>query len=208
MKFFNPYAEVRITRNRLPHWEQPGAPFFVTFRLADSIPAERLRELEWERRAWQELHPPPLSVEAEAESHRRFSTRVDQWMDEGFGRCVLRDPALRHHVERAFQFGQGDRYDLLSWVIMPNHVHALFVLHADWKLRDVLHGWKLHSARQINQALGERGQLWQHDYFDRLIRDGDHLRNVIRYIRRNPMKARLREGEFTLWESDLAKAVE
>jgi len=75
-------------------------------------------------------------------------------------------------------------------------------------LEDVLHGWKLHTARQINQALGKRGQLWQHDCFDRLIRDEDHLRNVIRYIRRNPVKARLREGEFTLWESDLAKVVE
>ena len=176
--------------------------------MADSILAERLRELDLECRARQELHPPLLSVETEAEYHRCFSTRVDQLMDGGLGRCVLRDPALRHHVERAYQFGQGDRYDLLSWGIMPNHVHALFVLHADWKLRDVLHGWKLHSARQINQALGERGQLWQHDYFDRLIRDGDHLRNVIRCIRRNPMKARLREGEFKLWESDLAKVVE
>jgi hypothetical protein len=81
------------------------------------------------------------------------------------------------------------------------------VLHADWNLEDVLHGWKLHTARQINQALGKRGQFWQHDYFDRLIRDEEHLRNVIRYIRRNPVKARLPSNEYSLWEGELAKSV-
>ena len=34
-----------------------------------------------------------------------------------------------------------------------------------------------------------------------------HLRNVIRYIRRNPGKAHLVEDEYSLWESELAKAV-
>jgi hypothetical protein len=63
---------------------------------------------------------------------------------------------------------------------MPNHLHALFLLHVAWKLEDVLHGWKLHTARHINKSLGRRGQFWQHDYFDRLIRDGDHLRNAMR----------------------------
>jgi len=64
------------------------------------------------------------------------------------------------------------------------------------------------TSGAINERLGTRGQFWQHDYFDRLIRDGKHLRNVIRYIRRNPLKARLPEGEFILWESELAQNVE
>lgn len=207
MKFFNPYADIRMTQNHLPHWEQPGVPYFVTFRLADSIPTELLRELDHERRVWQELHPQPLSADEEADYHRRFSTRIDEWMDEGYGSCALRDPALRQYVEKSLQFGQGDRYNLLSWVIMPNHVHVLFILHPAWRLEDMLHGWKLHTARQIHQAQGKRGQFWQHDYFDRLIRDGVHLRNVVRYIRRNPTKARLSSNEFSLWESELAKSV-
>jgi REP element-mobilizing transposase RayT len=90
---------------------------------------------------------------------------------------------------------------------MPNHVHACAVLHPDWLLEKVLFSWKRHTAAAINTMLGKAGPFWMHDYFDRLIRDGDHLRNVIRYIRRNPAKAGLREGEYTLWESELAKAV-
>ena len=207
MKFFDPYAEIRQTRNHLPHWEQPGVPYFVTFRMADSIPQELMRNLYQERDRWIARHPPPLRAEDEAEYHRLFSTRIDAWMDEGRGSCALRDPELRQLVEAAFQFGQGDRYDLLAWVIMPNHVHVAFVLHAAWTLEQVLHGWKLHTARQLNLRLGRSGQFWQHDYFDRLLRDGDHLRNVVRYIRRNPAKARLAEADFTLWESDLARGV-
>lgn len=60
--------------------------------------------------------------------------------------------------------------------------------------------------RRIDDGHGT-SVLRQHDYFDRLIRDGDHLRNVIRYIRRNPTKAHLKEDEFTLWASELARAV-
>jgi len=111
-------------------------------------------------------------------------------------------------VEEALTFFEGVRYEQISWVIMPNHVHAVFVLHPEWLLEKVLYTWKRRSSGAINKMIGKHGQFWQHDYFDRLIRDSKHLCNVIRYIRRNPRKARLREEEFTLWESELAKGVE
>ncbi|WP_395752196.1 transposase [Prosthecobacter sp.] len=207
MKFFNPFEDIRVTRHNLPHWQQPGATYFVTFRMADSLPVEMLRELDSDRKRWQLLHPPPLSPEGEAEYHRLFSARVDQWLDEGLGSCVLGQPSLRSVVEESLKFFHGQRYELLSYVLMPNHVHGLFVLHPDWPLEKVLFTWKRRTAGVINETLGVEGPFWQHDYFDRLIRDGDHLRNVIRYIRRNPAKAHLKEGEFTLWESELAQAV-
>ena len=207
MRFFDPFAEIRVTRHNLPHWQQPSAAYFITFRMADSLPEEMLRGLDLERRRWLETHPAPLTPEDEAEFHRLFSARVDQWLDDGHGSCVLRQPPLRGVVEDALKFFHEQRYELLSYVVMPNHVHILLVLHADWPLEKVLYTLKRRTAGVINEVLGTEGQFWQHDYFDRLIRDGDHLRNVIRYIRRNPVKARLRDGEYTLWESELARAV-
>jgi hypothetical protein len=35
---FDPQGEVNIARRRLPHWRQSGATYFITFRLADSLP--------------------------------------------------------------------------------------------------------------------------------------------------------------------------
>lgn len=207
MKFFNPLADIRVTRNNLTHWQQTGATYFITFRMADALPAQMLRDLEAERLLWQQIHPPPLSPEDEAEYHHRFSTRLDQWLDRGFGSCLLRHTDHRQTIEESLNFFQGERYELLSYVIMPNHVHGLMMLHPDWPLEKVIFSWKRRTAGAIHEKLAQEGQFWQHDYFDRLIRDEDHLRNVIRYIRRNPAKAGLTEGHYTLWESELAQAV-
>ncbi len=90
---------------------------------------------------------------------------------------------------------------------MPNHVHVSFVLHPEWTLEKVLFTWKRRSAGAINTLRGKADSVWQHDYFDRLVRDEAHMYRVIGYIRRNPIKAGLRADEFTLWESEYAQAV-
>ena len=91
---------------------------------------------------------------------------------------------------------------------MPNHVHALFVQKAEHPLEKIIRSWKTFPARQINSLLGRSGSLWQRDYFDRLVRDEQHLANCVRHIRRNPEKAQLSGGEYILYESELAKAIE
>lgn len=101
----------------------------------------------------------------------------------------------------------GDRIAQIAWVVMPNHVHAVFVLNSAWLLEKVILSWKGFTARQINALIGRTGGVWQRDYFDRLVRNSQHLANCIRYIRRNPQKACLHEGEFVLYESELAKGI-
>lgn len=91
---------------------------------------------------------------------------------------------------------------------MPNHVHAVCVLHPGWKLEQLIHFWKRHSAREINRLTGQRGALWQRDYFDRLVRDSTHLENCVRYIWRNPQKAGLWAGEYLSYENDLGQGIE
>ena len=132
---------------------------------------------------------------------------MDHWMDEGHGSCVLRESRLRSLMDESMMHFNGERYACFSYVVMPNHVHALVALHPDWQLKKVLHTWKLRSARLINEALGKHGQFWQHDYFDRLIRDGEHFGNVVRYIRRNPAKAKLPLGDYTLYESYFVREI-
>jgi hypothetical protein len=43
LRFFNPYEDIRCIENLLPHWQQEDATYFITFRLADSIPAHLRR---------------------------------------------------------------------------------------------------------------------------------------------------------------------
>lgn len=81
LRFFNPYADIRFTANRLPHWQQKGAVYFVTFRLADSVPDHLRTRWESERAAWLRVRPQPWSAEVEREYHERFSGTIERWLD-------------------------------------------------------------------------------------------------------------------------------
>ena len=63
LQFFNPYEDIRFTANRLPHWQQKGAVYFVTFRLADAVPHHLRTQWESDREAWLRVHPQPWSAE-------------------------------------------------------------------------------------------------------------------------------------------------
>ena len=204
-KFFDPYAATRVTRNRLPHWEQKGALYFVTFHLADSIPAEVRARIERRRDAWLARHPEPWSAETEQEYRELYLGEVERALDEGRGLCPLRAAACSGVAAEALQHFDGDRVDVMAFVVMPNHVHTAVIPRGDWSLEKLVHSWKRWSAVRVNRLTGKAGELWQPDYFDTIVRDRVHLGRVLRYIRNNPAKAGLREGEFVLYESEFAR---
>ncbi|MBL9151913.1 MAG: transposase [Verrucomicrobiales bacterium] len=111
---------------------------------------------------------------------------------------------MREPLVYTLRQGDETRYRLHAWIVMPNHVHVLVTLAEEAKLENEVGAWKSISARRINRLLGQSGAVWQEDYFDRLVRDRDHFANCVRYIRRNPEKARLPEGSYELFESELA----
>lgn len=207
MKFFDPYAEIRVTENRLPHWQQERATYFVTFRLADSIPKQLLEQWDEEREAWLKWHPLPWSDEVEREYYLRFSKRIDEWLDAGHGACVPRRMECAQQVAAALRHFNGTRVEMIAFVIMPNRVHTLFAPLGEWTLERLVHSWKRHSAVRINRVATRGKVLWQRSYFDRLVRNQEHFRNVVGYIRNNPEKAHLRPGDYILYESDIARAV-
>ena len=174
------------SRGYLPHFDLPGVLQFVTYRLADSVPAAVLRE--WEQAG--EL----------ADDQERFR-RLESLLDRGHGRCQLRDSRIAELVEANLRFHDGHGYRLIAWVVMPNHVHLLAEL---WQpLGVVVKQWKSYTATAANRILGTVGErFWQPEYFDRYIRDRDHGLRVVRYIERNPVGAGLVEApEAWPWSS-------
>jgi putative transposase len=96
---FDPLSSVRIYERSLPHWRQEGVTYFTTFRLADSLPEARLRELTSLRAAWERANPPPRSEAQWKELARTTIQHVEKWLDEGAGCCVLRQQAAANIVE-------------------------------------------------------------------------------------------------------------
>ena len=166
---------------------------FVTFRLGDSLPLSLMREWQADRMRWLAAHPKPWTADQGAEYHRIFSARIERWLDQGMGSCLFADPDARQVLAECLMRFEGERVIHQAWVIMPNHVHGLF--NSKVPMEKLIQAWKGHTARLLG-----KGPIWQRDYHDTMIRDENHYANVLRYIRRNPMKAKLAEGKFTLWE--------
>ena len=196
--FFDPRADVDVSKHKLPHWNQSDCFCFVTWRLDDALPHEKLEEWNADREIWLAEHPKPWSPDTEEEFHKTFSSRLDEWLDAGYGSCLLRAPSTRKLLADAIGHFDGQRYELAAYVIMPNHVHVLLKLKADNPIEKILHSWKSFSAKAINKALGRTGTLWQHEYWDRLIRSRRHFDTTLAYIQDNPKKARLPDTDFTL----------
>jgi len=112
-------------------------------------------------------------------------------LDQGLGSCILANACCGEIVEQALLHFDGQRYRLLEWCVMPNHVHVLLETMKDWPLGNIVHSWKSYTAKAINKTLGREGVLWQADYFDRYIRNDAHLQAVRNYIHNNPVKAGL-----------------
>jgi len=182
------------SRGRLPHWEHPGGVYFVTFRLADSLPKAVADAFEFERRDIVEtarvMHR-DLSPTERRRLAELFSEKVESYLDAGSGACILRKPAVAKTVAETLHHFDGNRYRLFVWCVMPNHVHAVFQPLGEWGLAQILHAWKSYSAKEINRILGGSGSLWQREYYDHLIRDQQDLQRCVRYVVQNPEKAGL-----------------
>jgi hypothetical protein len=107
--FFNPYAPIQQHKHRLPHWQQGSVYYFVTWRLADSLPREKLARWSGERNLWLLRNPPPWNTETEAEYHETFSQVIDDWLDAGAGSCLLADPQLARCVADALLHYDDER---------------------------------------------------------------------------------------------------
>jgi len=195
----DPDQRIRIYTRHLPHWRQPGATYFVTFRLADSLPEAKRAELANLRTFWERDHPEPRSERDWEEHAREMIGRVESWSDEGHGECYFREPRWADDLrDRLHQF-QNQRYHLGCWVIMPNHCHAVLRPFESHDLEDLIGGMKGVVAHRINAALGQAGSIWQDECFDRIIRDTAHLERVIQYIGRNPLRARIPRSRWYRW---------
>ncbi|PYL98471.1 MAG: hypothetical protein DME27_05125, partial [Verrucomicrobia bacterium] len=195
---FDEQGELQRSRRNLPHWEQVGATYFVTFRLADAVPTSLASQWRDELQNWRRFHPEPLDEEARKEYRRRFLQVREDWLDQGHGSCLLREPKAAAVVAEALRHFDSQRYHLDAFVIMPNHVHALVQPLPGHSLKEILRSWKSYSARQINKTLGRSGSVWMEESFDRIVRDWNALIKCRDYIARNPEKAHLCTGAFVL----------
>ncbi|MCW5552865.1 MAG: transposase [Verrucomicrobiae bacterium] len=198
----NPLRSGIHTRGYLPHVKREGARYFVTFRLADSLPKEALLKYQAERA--ERLHRfhaaatganrtgARARVETVEDIERDYFRKLEAYLDKGAGECSLKQPELAAVVADALRFFNGQRYRLDVWVVMPNHVHLVLWPMPNHTLSKIAQSLKRHIAREANRILGRTGQgFWQPEAYDHWIRNDEEHARCCRYVENNPVKARL-----------------
>lgn len=206
---FDERAAVRIYHHgTLPHWRQDGCTYFVTFRLADSLPHSVVAKLKEKRNQWLIRHQiNPLSNnwrdelsrlpdEERREYERQMAKALNTELDVGYGSCVLRTPEISAIAASGLEHHHGTGMWTGDYIIMPNHVHALLTPLAPHTLEDVLKSIKGRTAIDINRAIDSKGKLWQRDSYEHIVRNVEQLRAFQTYIRDNPTEPNLKAGEY------------
>ncbi len=165
-------------RRNLPHWEASHATYFITYRLANSLPQPELARLQ--DRFHLHQHDP------------RLSRLLEKLLDSNTGDCPLARPEIAAIIAESLQHFDAARYHLHAWCIMPNHIHALMQPRGEWHLPDIVQAWKSYTATQANKLLRRKGEFWHREYYDHLIRDEPDFLRIVAYIRNNPTKAGLK----------------
>ncbi len=190
-------------RGYLPHVKREGASYFVTFRLADSLPKEvllqalgekaaRLRALDLRKVYGPSEAQTKLLADSVEQIERDYHRKVERFLDQGAGACQLGRPDIARMATDALLHFHSQQYILDDWVIMPNHVHLVLWPKPNFSLSEILKSRKQFIATQANRLLGRTGErFWQVESFDHWIRDEAEMNRIRRYIRANPVKAGL-----------------
>ena len=187
-QYFNPYKNLKVTEANLPHWNQDEVTYFVTFRLADSLPQVKLTQWKIERDQWLAQYTPPHTDEQKADYYDRFAASIEEWLDTGYGSCCLNDPENKILVQNTLKHFDKERYSLGRYVVAGNHVHVLVTPLNDNTLSTIIHSWKSYTATRINARLKQVGPFWQKEYYDHIVRSVNAAYHIERYIDRHKEK--------------------
>ena len=183
-------------RRNLPHIQPKRQLFFVTWTLKGAIPSKKIALLKEE---YEELIKKIKdNIQLDIQNRILFKKYDNLLHNEKYGTHYLKDKKVSNILVKTIHFWDNKRIELISYCIMSNHVHLvlrMFYKDENGKelyLRNVLESIKKYSARECNKIIGNTGNsFWQHESYDRHIRDKAELHRIISYTLDNPIKAGL-----------------
>jgi putative transposase len=197
-------------RRRLPHWQPKGATFFITYRLAGTLPNSFWLKLKDER---QRLLTLPKDSKCSEDGHilnieKKLFAICDRYLDKNTDIQWLAEPRIAEMICDNLYHHAEAKYTLWAYVIMPNHVHVMLSpketqekqLDVDndkkakcdkYLLSPILHSLRSYTGNKANKILNRKGTFWQHESYDHWVRDNAEFQRIIYYIENNPVSAGL-----------------
>ena len=185
-------------KRNLPHWQPKGAEYFITFRLAGTLPKEAVLALKEKQKQFNLMRiKSGLTSKQKSNFEAKIFETYDHLLDsETTGPTWLANKDVARIVQGSLHYFDQDCYELYAYAIMSNHVHLAFRHleenhNVDFPVTHIMKRIKSYTAKEANKILGRKGKFWQAESYDRVIRDDKELENKIRYTLSNPVKAGL-----------------
>jgi len=197
-----------IFYRNLPHYHPLNATYFITFRLAGSLPLDALARMrqdyeQQERLLAARLHGQEL-YEERYKLQKKFFAQYDKMLDAAeHGPRWLAEPRFAEIVVCTIHALHPEHYSLHAYCIMSNHAHLLIDqqgIPEPKPLKDGQHYTALsHAMRRLKgrtgyacaKLLGKKGAFWQHESYDHVVRNEKEFERILAYIINNPVKAGL-----------------
>ena len=197
-------------RHILPHFQQPGQAYFITWCLKDSIPRKALVKYSQELKilkAQQDFCKDKESIDnknirekyylVKNKYIKAFNNLLDCQKNPALN---LSKDSIREEINASLFYWEGKKLRNLAYAIMPNHIHwVIQLLRKNTRgnlvyLQDILQSVKRFTANKINELENRKGSVWQKESFETTIRDDKHLHYAIEYTINNPVSAGLVEN--------------
>ncbi len=197
------------THRHLPHFQQPGQAYFVTWCLKDAVPQKAVEEYTFQLKQLRseiDFLKENGSEEDKINQLKLKYSHVRQKYFNAYENLLhlqtnaivdLSKPINTQIIINTLCFWEKKRLENYAFCVMKNHVHWVFRTYEINEngnsnyLQDILQSVKRFSAEKINKAENLSGSLWHNESFDTTIRDDFHLNNTIEYTINNPVKAGL-----------------
>ena len=151
------------------------------------------------RREWERRYPPPRDEATWTEYAKTVFRQVEKWMDADYGKCWFRNEQYAAELQRTILHFHEQRYEVGCFVIMANHCHLVTRPFGSVELEDEVGAMKNITAIFVNKRESLRGALWQQEAYDRIIRDEEHLYQVVQYVGANPRRAGIPRESWHRW---------
>jgi REP element-mobilizing transposase RayT len=159
-----------------------------------------LKELNLRKENWHKAYQQLSALEKE-EASKSKDGLFFAWFDELLANSkqapqILDREDIQRIIAEAFKYFDKQRYQLVTYCIMPNHVHVLILPQIQesgemYSPAHIVYTWKRYTANGINRVLNRKGSLWHEASYDRMVRNEREFYNTMHYIIKNPVKAHL-----------------
>ncbi len=176
----------------LPHIQPENGFFFITYRLAFSLPKNKLWEIQQKHRNL---------FENKVLNNYQRDSRLFKYYDDILAKELpqpkwLDIKEIADLVKENLHYHHQKRYELICYTIMPNHVHLVIYPLKNknnnfFSLAAILKWHKNYTALKANKVLKRSGRFWHHENYDHFIRNEKELNKIINYIVYNPVKGKL-----------------